>query len=280
MTYLVPALDHLVVDVQDQMERAVRTYRSLGFQLTERGYHTLGSINHLAVFGTNYLELLGYPGTSAARADVALFPAGLNGMVFKTGNAQDVSAALQAAGYGPQPVQSFSRPVTVGGATSDAKFRTVHVPQDAVPWGRLYFCEQLTPELVWRPEWQRHPNGVTSISRVIVAAVEPASAAKPLERLFGAPRLHTDPNGSIALSAGDADVVFAPREVLAATYGGALAEPRNRATFMAVIVLRTSSAAQTMQALRAGGISPVQHEERRIVVAARDAMNVTLVFVE
>jgi len=30
-----------------------------GFTMTPRGTHTLGSINHLAIFGTEYLELLG-----------------------------------------------------------------------------------------------------------------------------------------------------------------------------------------------------------------------------
>jgi hypothetical protein len=45
--------------------------------LTERGRHTLGSENHLAMFGSDYLELLGTGETSpAVRADLAGFPRG------------------------------------------------------------------------------------------------------------------------------------------------------------------------------------------------------------
>ena len=40
---------------------ALETYRRLGFTLTPRGYHTLGSMNHLAIFGTEYLELIAGP---------------------------------------------------------------------------------------------------------------------------------------------------------------------------------------------------------------------------
>lgn len=53
-------LDHVVINVADQLDAASALYRRLGFQLTERGHHSLGSSNHLAIFGENYLELLGY----------------------------------------------------------------------------------------------------------------------------------------------------------------------------------------------------------------------------
>ena len=39
--------------------RGPRALAALGFQLTPMGKHSLGSANHLAVFGEDYLELLG-----------------------------------------------------------------------------------------------------------------------------------------------------------------------------------------------------------------------------
>ena len=45
-----PNLDHVVIDVRDRMDEAARVFARLGFQLTPRGYHTLGSTNHLAMF--------------------------------------------------------------------------------------------------------------------------------------------------------------------------------------------------------------------------------------
>ena len=62
----VPTLDHVVVNVRDRLDEAAATYGRLGFTLTPRGYHTLGSMNHLAIFGTDYLELI-----AAERDDVA-----------------------------------------------------------------------------------------------------------------------------------------------------------------------------------------------------------------
>ena len=48
---------------------------------------------------------------------------------------------------------------------------------DKVAMGRVYFCEHQTPDLVWRPEWQRHPNGACAIARVVVATADPQRTA-------------------------------------------------------------------------------------------------------
>ncbi len=66
MTLPVPTLDHVVINARDDMDRAADIYRRLGFTLTERGYHSLGSMNHLAMFGTDYLELIAIPKSAAS----------------------------------------------------------------------------------------------------------------------------------------------------------------------------------------------------------------------
>jgi len=38
-------LDHVVINARDDMDRAAEVYQRLGFTLTERGYHSLGSMN-------------------------------------------------------------------------------------------------------------------------------------------------------------------------------------------------------------------------------------------
>ena len=152
----VPVFDHVVVNVQDRMDEAAACYRRLGFTLTPRGHHTLGSINHLAVFGTDYLELIGLPPGGTGRGDLTGWPIGLNGLVFATENADAVHAALQAAGIACTPPQSLSRPVALAdGSTRDAAFRTVRLPNDTTEAGRLYFCAHATRDLVWRDAWRR-----------------------------------------------------------------------------------------------------------------------------
>src|SRR4029077_12419206 len=78
-----PLLDHVVIDVRDRMDEAAHVFTALGFSLTPRGHHTLGSTNHLAMFATDYLELLGFGEGGASRDELQSFPIGLNGLVFK-----------------------------------------------------------------------------------------------------------------------------------------------------------------------------------------------------
>src|SRR5262249_16537812 len=180
-----PVLDHVVIDVRERIDEAAGCFRSLGFQLTPRGHHTLGSANHLAMFATDYLELLGFGENGAIRPEIMRFPVGLNGLVFKPTDAESIHREAAAAGLPVLPVQSFSRPVTLDGEMRDARFRTTRLDPVGVPMGRVYFCEHLTPDLVWRPEWQTHPNGARAIARVVVATPEPQRTLVLFQALFG-----------------------------------------------------------------------------------------------
>ncbi|HEX2940532.1 MAG TPA: VOC family protein, partial [Rhodopila sp.] len=106
-----PTLDHVVVDVRESLDAAASAYIGLGFQLTPRGHHTLGSSNNLAMFGTNYLELLGFGQNGGMRPELMACPAGLNGLVFKTDDAAATAERARQAGLAASPAAAFSRPV-------------------------------------------------------------------------------------------------------------------------------------------------------------------------
>src|SRR5215469_12049521 len=111
-----PVLDHVVINVMGKLDEAATQYSRLGFQLTERGHHSLGSSNNLAIFGENYLELLGYlPGRETMRADLWAHPAGLTGLVFKSVDPGLVSVALKERGVAAESPVAFSRPVPLPG---------------------------------------------------------------------------------------------------------------------------------------------------------------------
>ena len=110
MTLSPPVLDHVVIDVRDRIDDALRRFSALGFQLTPRGHHTLGSANHLAMFATDYLELLSFGEDGATRTEIARFPAGLNGLVFKTTDADLVHRHAAEAGLPVLPVQVLLPP--------------------------------------------------------------------------------------------------------------------------------------------------------------------------
>lgn len=272
-----PVLDHVVIDVRDRMDEAARVFTQLGFHLTPRGHHTLGSMNHLMMFATDYLELLGFGDGATARPELAPFPVGLNGLVFKTGDADQVHAHAQAAALPILPVQSFSRPVELGGRRQDARFRTTRLDPAKTGPGRVYFCEHLTPELVWRPEWQAHPNGAYEIARVIVGCAAPRRTAGLFASLFG-PQAVAERDGGCVLRAGTAVVELNAVAALGAEFGDAAADAAGRRDFLAGLELKVADLDKAKAVLRE--VRGVQIDAERVTVPAATAFNTTLVFAE
>ena len=180
-------LDHAVINVKYDMDGAVPLFEGLGFTVTPRGYHSLGSINHLMIFGTDYLELIGLQaGIENPRPEIANSPLGINGLVFKTDDVDSTYAFLDSLGLAGDAPVSFTRPVALGDEEHMARFRTVKVRPDVFSAGRVYFCEHGTPELVWRPELSTHANGATAIREFVVVAAEPEAAAARYADVAGA----------------------------------------------------------------------------------------------
>ena len=141
--------------------------------------------------------------------------------------------------------------------------------------GRVYFCEHLTPELVWRPEWQGHANGAQAIARVVVATSEPRRTASLFAALFG-PDSVAEADGKCVIGAGSGAGRAGTPAAIAAEFGDAAADPSGRAEYIAAVELKVGSLARTAERLR--GIAGVRVEKDRVVVPARAAFNATLVF--
>ncbi|MDE2335136.1 MAG: VOC family protein [Rhodospirillales bacterium] len=251
---LTPTIDHVVINVHDAMDAAEARFRALGFTLTPRGHHTLGSINHLATFGTDYLELIGAPEQSR-RLDILAWPTGLNGLVFASENAAATEQALTDAGVAHEPPGSFSRPVATPLGARDASFTTVRLRSETTPAGRLYFCQHHTRGLVWDDAWRNHPNGAIGVAEVIVAAHDPGRLGDLFARMFG-PRAVRHVAGGIRLKAALADILVLDHGATAARIGG-LADTRDEA--MAALVLRVSDLGATRAVL--GGRDRIGPEE-------------------
>ena len=179
MTKRVDRLDHLVVNTLFEMDDAAALFASLGFQLTPRGRHSLGSINHLMMLPGCYLELVGLPlDSDRLRQEVIDSPHGPSGFVPGSGDIVATRERLLAAGLHPAAIVDFSRPVHLDGVEHQARFRTVRVAADDFPAGRVYWCEHLTPELVWRDEWLVHDNGLHAIDHLAIDSRDSAAARR------------------------------------------------------------------------------------------------------
>ncbi|EIB96682.1 hypothetical protein S7A_18894 [Pantoea sp. Sc1] len=273
-----PVLDHAVINVADQLDNASARFRRLGFQLTARGHHSLGSSNHLAIFGENYLELLGYePGKGSQRADLWNPPLGLSGLVWKSSDAESEFLHLERQDLDGDPPAAFWRPVTLpDGSVSEAHFRTVRLRASLIPNGRSFFCEHLTPDTVWQPAWQRHPNGVQNISEFVIVAQDPAHAAQVYSRLFGAAKVLACPEGAFVLRAGAATVRFASADYAQQRFGP-LPEDYDGSARMVALGFATTDLALVKNALLTGNI--LFHEQAEaIVVASGEGFNLALRF--
>ena len=280
MAKILPRLDHVVVDVRERLAEALAVYRKLGFHMTERSTHTMGSSNHLAVFETDYLELLGIDSkAAAARPEIASFPVGLNGLVFVADDPDRLYGELKASALPALEPNSFSRPVRLAGGLEEAKFRVVRLSPGAAPFGRVYFCHHFTPELVWRPEWRRHPNAATRIDRITIAVGDPAASQQFFEAIFGPQVTRSAEDGSRSFSAGACEIELMTHEAVRRKYGDAAPDPAGRKEYLAALGMRTGSRAKTQAALAAGRVERSE-TAGRILVPAKAAMNVALEFAE
>nr|WP_310616074.1 VOC family protein [Pantoea cypripedii] len=273
-----PQLDHVVINVANRLDEARTLYQRLGFQLTERGHHSLGSSNHLAVFGENYLELLGYePHRGNLRQDLWQSPLGLSGLVWKSDDADAVWRYLESQDIDGEPPASFYRPVTLpDGSPQQARFRTVRIRPALVPNGRSFFCQHETPQAVWQAAWQQHPNGVSNIIEFVVVAQDPAAAALVYSRLFGAGRLLACQEGAFVLKAGAATVRFAAADYVLQRFDSLPADYDGSAR-MAALSLQTHDLSKVKASLLLGDV-PFSETEHAVIVAAEQALGVALRF--
>lgn len=163
-------LDHLVINARFSLDPYRSFFGSLGFTLTPKSHHSLGSVNHLIVFPDSYLELVGLERGGPVRQDIMESHMGIDGLVFAMDGEEAVFSRLQKAGLAVSPPQRFSRLLESG---EKAEFVAVRMEQGQFAEGRVYFCHHLTPELVWQEDYMVHPNGVTGISRLAIAASDP-----------------------------------------------------------------------------------------------------------
>ena len=280
MTLPVATLDHVVINARDDMDRAADIYTRLGFLLTERGYHSLGSMNHLAMFGTDYLELIAIPkDAKSGRLDLLTYSPGLNGLVFGSEDSAITYAALAKAGVPVDPPSEFTRPVKVDGAEREARFRTIRMKAGVVPYGRVYYCHHFTRDLVWRDEWRHHANGTVAVVRAVIVEPDPAAASKLYADMFG-PEAVRDIKGGKTVVVGNSRFDIVTEAELKAQFGDAVPDPEGRKAYMAGLTFRTTSVDKAARALQAGNISGVTRHGGQLVVPAKEAMNAVLEFVE
>jgi glyoxalase-like protein len=269
-------LDHIVINVQTRLDAGAAAYGNLGFSLTERGHHTLGTSNHLSVFQQDYLELLGVEAGKPAPAwGIVANAIGIQALAFKMRDADALYRRLTENQQSVSPPEEFSRPVRLPEGTFDAKFKVVGVNQSPVEGVHIFFCQHLTPQLVWRREWQSHNNDTTGIAYLLLAVPDPTRASEALAGLIGV-EARRPIKGGFAIEAGGVSMRFLTQDAVRRSLAPMLrAEPKG----VVGMGVRTRSLKAAAAALARAGIRPAVTSGDRIVVGADDAMGVALEFI-
>lgn len=163
------AIDHAVIAVRD-LDAAAASFRALGFTLTPRGHHSIGSENHCIMFGSTYLELLAAPEPHPwldYYREFLQHGDGLAAVALAASDADEAYRELKESGVAARAPMDLARPVE-GGV---ARFRLVQI--DNTPGCSLFVCQHLTRELVWHPEWQTHANGASELVGIALSARQP-----------------------------------------------------------------------------------------------------------
>jgi len=267
-------IDHAVILVRD-LERARASFARMGFTLTPRGVHSLGSQNHCIMFERDYLELLAVPRPHPALQAFSDFLAhgeGLAALALATDDAGGLRAEFAADGIGADAPLDFARPV---GDLGEARFRIVQLPPEATPGCRAFACQHFTPELVWRPDLTRHAVGATRIAAVALVAEDVSGAAAAYGRLFAAQPRTIDEG--LLVQTGSAPIALASRWKLGHRLEGVGLPPRPR-PLVAALFIGVADRTHAANILRRNGIKPVALADGSFAVSAEDAHGVAVVF--
>ena len=273
----ISGIDHVVIAVRD-LDHAQSVYARLGFTLTPRGVHSLGSQNHCIMFGRDYFELLAPPRAHPAMQYYNDFLArgdGLAAIALATADANAAHAALRANGIEADAPLDFARPVALPEGTRDAAFRIVQLPVEQTPGCRMFLCQHFTRDVVWRPEYQRHALGATALAGVALVVEDPARAAPHYAKLFDA-RPQPIAEG-LRIDTGSAPIALAARGKLGRKLAGVELPVRAR-PFVAALFIRVADRLAAAETLRRGGFAPIALKDGSYAVHAHEACGVTLVF--
>jgi catechol 2,3-dioxygenase-like lactoylglutathione lyase family enzyme len=172
-------VDHIVITVAD-LDEAERTWSSLGFTLSPRGYHPdeVGTANHTIMLGDQYIELLGIVRPTPYNEGTRRFlegGGGVEALAFASRDAAEAATRIRDQGHIPTGPGYFDREVgRRDGAKGVAWFGIVRWPDDVSVAGTKFFvCEPQAPDWVWLPELNSHPNEALAIAAIYVASDHP-----------------------------------------------------------------------------------------------------------
>jgi len=266
----IAGIDHIIIGVRD-LEAARLGWQRLGFTPTPRGRHIgQGTANYCIMFGRDYLELLGFVERDEHAHRLENFLSQREGPMSVAfapeRDADGTAVALNARGLHPSAPRALGRALELPEGAVTPRFSLLNLPPEETPALDCFICGQLTPELVRRPPWLDHPNGVTGIKAVHLAADDPAALAPAYRRLFGDDRIATTVRGVEVDTARNTLVFSRP-----ALSGTDIPPPA-----ITALELSVADRAATAAYLARAGVAFMQLPDGRLAIAPNEATGTSL----
>jgi catechol 2,3-dioxygenase-like lactoylglutathione lyase family enzyme len=278
MQRAIKGIDHVMIVVPD-LDEAAKAYARLGFDVQPRGIHKgLGTANHLMILNEDYIELLGVlePMPNNLRyKEIGEQGGALANVALGTDGADLAHAAWTKAGLNPEPIIAFDRGVDIAGKQERAAFRIVRLPHEARPGVGLFVCNHLTPQFVYRPEWQRHANTATGISHITIVAAEPTRHRVAAEKVFGADAI-TSGDGEMVVATGKAPFRYLTPERFAERYPNQ--QPALPGDHAAVMGIKVRDMAALKDCVTRNNVHAEETRDKRVLIPAEAACNVLIEF--
>lgn len=147
-----------------------------------------GAGNRCVMLREGYLEFLTPTGDTAIaqqlRGAIQRYT-GLHLIALGTVTPDADHARLAKMGFSPLPPVALQREIGTVDGHDTARFTVVRVPPGAMAEGRIQYCQQHTPELLWQSRWLEHRNHARSLAAVIICVTDPQQAAQRYARYTG-----------------------------------------------------------------------------------------------
>ncbi|MCY4463997.1 MAG: VOC family protein [Chloroflexi bacterium] len=250
---MITGIDHLVI-VAHSLERAIETYRRLGFTVMEGGLHPYGSYNALIGFADgSYIELLGFYEEAPAHPWWDLLHERGGGLIDFCMATDDIHAdrqTLLGAGVSSSDLYEGGRDRPDGYVVKWINNKVEGEFQGRIP----FIIEDVTPRQERLPAEREHANGVTGIDCLILAVDDPRYAAimADVAGVTGRP-IHRGELGAsgMRLEIGGHTLEY----LLPDKEGGPLSEHLARnASVPFAVSFKTTGAAKTFAPVETGGL--------------------------
>jgi catechol 2,3-dioxygenase-like lactoylglutathione lyase family enzyme len=280
-------LDHLVVAVRD-LDGAGRFYERLGFQVGARNRHPWGTENRLVQFPGSFIELIAMgEGAAVPGAGERSFSFGAFVRDYLTRREGIAMLALDssdsendAEGFAQDRIGDFEpffferRGRRPDGSEAHVAFTLAFARDEGAQNVGFFVSQHHHPDNFWNEAFQRHPNGASALSGVVLAAPHPERHERFLNLFTGASPVR--PSGrdlSYELARGRLDVMT-PDDA-GEVYASVEADPAEAS----LVAFSTCIADVERQGrLLSAGSIPFQRIGSRLIVPSSAAFGVAIAF--